>query len=225
MRNGLGEHLKTISDPRYYIIKCCCALPFIIFFIFLGLHAQLYKPNFYIQNIYVPSLSRSDKSYDSRSNNLIFFDLDIENSMTIKGVHYDNINLAFYYGPNTSHPIGNYTVPGFYQGEGENTARRDVVVTYGMPWDDAMKTVSNLSTVVFRLDLATKVKFKYYFFYSKKKGVDVGANVEVNDYGRKVQQEAIKLTSSGASRTKDTSCLNTMGIFVALTSLLVTSLL
>ncbi|KAL2457919.1 Protein NDR1 [Forsythia ovata] len=198
MRNGLGEHLKTISDPRYYIIKCCCALPFIIFFIFLGLHAQLYKPNFYIQNIYVPALSRSDKSYDSRSNNLIFFDLDIENSMTIKGVHYDNINLTFYYGPNTSHPIGNYTVPGFYQGEGENTARRDVVVTYGMPWDDAMKT---------------------------KKGVDVGANVEVNDYGRKVQQEAIKLTSSGASRTKDTYYLNTMWIFVALTSLLVTSLL
>ncbi|KAL2457925.1 Protein NDR1 [Forsythia ovata] len=225
MPNRLEEHWKTISDPRYYIIKCCCALPFIIFFIWLGLNVELYKPRFYIQNIYVPALSRLDNSEDGRSNNLIFFDLELENSMTIKGVHYDNVNLTFFYGPNTGHPIGNYTVPEFYQGEGKKTARRDVVVTYGVPWDDAMKAVSNRSKVVFRLGLATKVKFKYFFLYSKKKGVDVGANVEVNDYGRKVQQEAIKLTSSGASRTKGTSYLNTMGLSVALTSLLVTSML
>ncbi|KAL2457922.1 Protein NDR1 [Forsythia ovata] len=198
MRNRLEERWKTMTDPRSNISKCCCALPCITFFIWLGLNIQLYKPRFYIQNIYVPALSRLDNSEDGRSNNLIFFDLELENSMTFKGVHYDNVNLKFFYGPNISHPIGNYTVPGFYQGEGKKTARRDVVVTYGVPWDDPMKT---------------------------KKGVDVGANVEVNDYGRKVQHEAIKLTSSGASRTKDTSYLNTMGISVALTSLLLTSML
>lgn len=83
-----------------------------------------------------------------------------------------------------------------------------------MTWGDAIKAVSNGSTTVFRVDMAARPRFRFWFWYSKKKGVRIGADVEVDGTGMKVKKEDIRLNSAASKRR--------LGVFVLLSSLLVT---
>lgn len=65
-----------------------------------------------------------------------------------------------------------------------------------MPWAAAaFGAVSNGSTVIFRVDLATRVKFKIMFWYTKRHSLVVGGDVEVNNSGKKMRKKPIKLKS------------------------------
>lgn len=163
--------------------------------LFLWLALRTSKPTCSIQDFYVPILNKSDHSIGTRSNNSIFFDLKLDNGMKEKGVYYDNISLTFFYGPNTSFPIANYTVPGFYQGHGKQARRKSVVEAHGQPWDAAFKNVSNGTVSIFRVGLSTKLRFKIIFWHTKRHNLVVGANVEVNNSGKKVSKKGIKLKS------------------------------
>ncbi|KAI5642380.1 hypothetical protein M9H77_00298 [Catharanthus roseus] len=175
--------------------RCCASFIFTsgLTALFMWLSLRGSNPTCSIQDFYVPAL---DLSANSTNNHSLYFDLKLDNGMKDKGVGYDDVNLTFYYGPNTSLPIGNYVVPKFYQGHGKKTHRRELVQTRGVPWEDAHVAASNKSTVVFRVGLVTRVRYKILFWYTKRHKLVEGANVEVNGSGKKVNKKGIKLKSA-----------------------------
>uniref|UniRef100_A0A5B6YRC5 Late embryogenesis abundant protein LEA-2 subgroup domain-containing protein n=1 Tax=Davidia involucrata TaxID=16924 RepID=A0A5B6YRC5_DAVIN len=174
---------------------CCrCCFSFILTSgltaLFMWLSLRTSNPVCSIQDFYVPAL---DKTANSTTNTTISFDLKLDNENKDKGIYYDALNLTLYYGPNQSHPnpIGNATFIAFYQGHKKNTHRKKSVETYGVvPWEAA----SN-GTAVFRVDLATAVRFKIIAWKTKKHKLVVGAQVEVNSFGKKVMKKGIRLKS------------------------------
>lgn len=164
----------------------------------MWLSLRTYKPTCSIERFYVPPLNLSDNSTANRSNRTIYFDLKLNNGMKDKGVHYATINLTFSYIQNNSTlPIANYTLREFYQGHEKKAHRKEMVSNIsGMPWEAAINEVSNGSTVIFRVDLATRVKFKIMFWYTKRKSLVVGGEVAVDGSGEKQKKKkGIKLKS------------------------------
>ncbi|KAG8386188.1 hypothetical protein BUALT_Bualt03G0123000 [Buddleja alternifolia] len=189
--------------------RCWCSFIFTsgLTALFMWLSLRTFKPTCSIQDFYVPALNITDMS---TTNDTIYFDLKLDNGMKDKGVHYANINLTFFY--NTTLPIANFTVPKFYQGHKKNTHRRATVETSGLPWAAALDAVSNGSTVRFRVGLATRVKYKIMFWYTKRHSLVVGGDVVVNESGRKVNKKGIKLKS--AAPTRGTYWVMMVGPFV-----------
>ncbi|KAK3021280.1 hypothetical protein RJ639_047271 [Escallonia herrerae] len=149
------------------------------------------KPSCSIHAFYVPALNHTSNSATA-TNTTIYFDLKLENRNQLKGVYYDPITLTIYYVPNvTSVPIASYTVPEFYQGLRKTTHRRELADTRGADF----RTVSNGSVVAFRVDLATKLRFKTWWWKTGRKNLAVRALVEVNDRGEKAEKKGIKLKS------------------------------
>ncbi|KAL2457918.1 Protein NDR1 [Forsythia ovata] len=122
--------------------------------------------------------------------------------MEENGVLYDTINLTFSYGLNPSLPIGKYTLPGAYQGHKKTAHRRDIVPTHRVNWDDAFAAILNGSKVVFRVDLAGKVKFKRFFSYSRTKALVVGADVEFDGSVIRSDGRLSKMKSTGGGKPK-----------------------
>ncbi|CAI9088492.1 OLC1v1022828C1 [Oldenlandia corymbosa var. corymbosa] len=177
--------------------RCCCSFIFTSGFtaLFMWLSLRGSKPSCSIQDFYVPSLNLTDNSTSARNNHTLYFDLRLKNGMKDKGVGYDDVNITFFYGLNTSLPVANYTVQRFYQGHGKKARRNAVVETHGVPWAAAYANVSNGSTVTFRVGLVTRVRYKILFWFTKRHGLVVGANVDVNGSGQKVNKKGIKLKS------------------------------
>jgi hypothetical protein len=180
--------------------KCCCSFIFTsgLTALFMWLSLRTYKPTCSIERFYVPPLNLSGNSTANRNNRTIDFDLKLKNGMKDKGVHYATINLTFSYILNNSRqPIANYTLPEFYQGHEKKANRKQLVRNISlMPWDAAIDMVSNGSTVTFRVDLATRVKFKIMFWFTKRKSLVVGGDVVVdNSGGMKKKKKGIKLKS------------------------------
>ncbi|KAK2984799.1 hypothetical protein RJ640_004624 [Escallonia rubra] len=149
------------------------------------------KPSCSIHAFYVPALNHTTNS-TTATNTTIYFDLKLENRNQLKSVYYDPITLTIYYVPNvTSVPIASYTVPEFYQGRRKTSHRRELVDTRGADF----RPVSNGSMVSFRVDLATKVRFKTWWWKTGRKNLAVRAQVEVNDRGEKAEKKGIKLNS------------------------------
>ncbi|CAI9756964.1 unnamed protein product [Fraxinus pennsylvanica] len=178
--------------------KCCCSFIFTsgLTALFMWLSLRTSKPTCSVQQFLVPSLNKTDNSTTTRNNHTIFFVIKLDNGMKDKGVHYDPINFTFFYGQNYSFPIATYTVPGFYQGHGKHTDRRSLLEANGVPWVAAFEAVSNGSTVAFRVGLATRVKFKILFFYTKRHNLIVKADIPVDDSGKKKNKKGIKLKSN-----------------------------
>ncbi|EYU24888.1 hypothetical protein MIMGU_mgv1a026252mg, partial [Erythranthe guttata] len=164
---------------------------------------HLSSPRCYIQEFYVPALDLSQNTSISNHTTVInpclFFDLAFENILGDRSVRYGDGNLTFSYGRTA---VANYVVPTFYQGKLKRADRREVVESSGVPWESAVKAVSNGSAAVFRVDLVARPRFGFWFWYSKRKGMRIGADVEVDGFGMKMKREDIRLTNLGASKTR-----------------------
>ncbi|KAL3503441.1 hypothetical protein ACH5RR_037890 [Cinchona calisaya] len=189
---------SSSGERRGGCCRCCCSFIFTsgLTALFMWLSLRGSNPTCSIEDFYVPYLNTTDNSTTTRNNHTLYFDLELNNGMKDKGVGYDDVNLTFFYGQNNSLQIANYTVKRFYQGHGKKAHRKEVVQTYGVPWEAAYKAVSNLSTVTFQVDLATRVRYKILFWYTKRHGLKVGAHVDVNNSGKKVNKKGIKLKSN-----------------------------
>nr|GLL22593.1 protein NDR1-like [Ipomoea trifida] len=168
-------------------LKCC--FRFILtsgltaLFVWLSLRTS--KPSCSISAVYLPALNTSDTSNATRSNHTLYFTINLKNKMKDKGVRYDDVQLRFYYGANTTVPIGNFAVPGFYQGHGNDADKSGNLTARGVPWDAAFKAVSNGSKAVFRMDLYTKVRYKIVLWYTKRHDFMVeNTTVEVDKSGK-----------------------------------------
>lgn len=166
---------------------CCkCCFKFILtsglLALFIWLSLRTTKPSYSIRDFSLPALNKTDNSTSTRSNHTLLFTLRFKNKMKDKGVKYGDVHLSFFYGSNTSFPIGNATVPGFYQGHGKKGDKSGAVQTRGVPWEAAL----NGSNTVFRVDLVARVRYKILFFYTKGHDFIVtNTTVEVNDSGKK----------------------------------------
>ncbi|CAN4114068.1 unnamed protein product [Withania somnifera] len=157
----------------------------------LWLSLRTTKPKCSIRDVYVRGL---DKSVDSNNNtakrdNHLSFQLNLKNEMKDKGIRYDEIKLSFYYGTNTSYPIGNFIFVGFKQGKDKEASKSGMIETLNMPWNDAIKAVSNGSKASFRVDVSSRIKYKITFWYTKKHNYFVENKVEVDDTGKSSAQQ------------------------------------
>ncbi|KAI3469821.1 hypothetical protein Pfo_026484 [Paulownia fortunei] len=170
--------------------------------VWIMLTFRIHMPNCHLQQLYLPALDLSDISNTTAAaaaiNPSLFFDLKLENTMNDHSVLYGDINLTFYYGPTRNFTIAHFRVPGFYQGKEKTAYRRDVVEAHNLPWEDAIRKVSNGSRAVFRVDLVAKPSFRYWFWYSKRRLLRVGAKVEVDATGKKINKDAVALKSAAA---------------------------
>uniref|UniRef100_A0A166FAF5 Late embryogenesis abundant protein LEA-2 subgroup domain-containing protein n=2 Tax=Daucus carota subsp. sativus TaxID=79200 RepID=A0A166FAF5_DAUCS len=157
-----------------------------------------------IQDFYIAGAEGTSGSNFNQS--IIYFKLDIVNPGKSMGVYYDNINLTFSYYATEDDlvPLANYAIQGFRQGVDKKTDRKDfVVTTRGMAWQEISNNVPVLSLlpsvssdVVFRVDLATAVRFREFMTGTKSKRLETMAwcEVEVDQMtGKKSSDKAIKL--------------------------------
>ncbi|PIN11090.1 hypothetical protein CDL12_14733 [Handroanthus impetiginosus] len=162
-------------------------------------------PSFSIQTLYVPPLNNKfmmnqTTLLSSDAESLIFFNLELQNTMWYKGVLYGPVNLTFSYSAANASavPIATYRITGFYQGRGKTARRRDLAVGTGaVGWREVtMSALSSRSTADFRVHLDTKVKFNNYLWYTRKNRIVSHGIVKVGDSGRKVGKKPVKLTNS-----------------------------
>ncbi|KAK4380705.1 hypothetical protein RND71_002567 [Anisodus tanguticus] len=157
----------------------------------LWLSLRTTKPKCSIGDVYVRGLDKSVNSNNNatRRDKNMSFQLNVKNEMKDKSVRYDNISLNFYYGTNTSYPIGNFTFDGFKQGKDKEAFKSGMIETHNMPWDDAIKAVSNGSKAIFRVDVSSTIKYKITFWYTKKHNYFVENKVEIDDTGKSSAQQ------------------------------------
>ncbi|KAL1830066.1 hypothetical protein ACET3Z_008478 [Daucus carota] len=170
-------HLEELQDPRiqYY---------------------QSYT-EFSIEDYYIAAVKSSDGSNLNQS--IIYFKLNLNNDDEATGVYYDNFNLTFSYYTTEGDivPVANYTIPGFRQGREAETDRKGYVVTpRGITWQEISNVSVSSDVVVFRVDLASAVRFRHYITGIKSKRLRTMAwcNVEVDRItGKKKSNKAIRL--------------------------------
>lgn len=155
-----------------------CIMPLITIGVLLWLLIKPSIPKCYIEEFDVFALRENTNS--THLNNTIYYNLKLKNRNTDKGVYYDTINLNFYYKPNeyTSLAIGNSTFTPFYQGKYKSTHRVGNIEPRGVRWGNA-----TASTVMFRVELVTAVRYKQPLWKSKRHHLVVGADLSVNDEG------------------------------------------
>ncbi|CAN7047243.1 unnamed protein product [Brassica oleracea var. botrytis] len=151
-----------------------------------------YDPNCSIEYFYVPALN---KTLNSRLNTTINFMVRLDNPNSDQGIYYEDVHLSFSNTTNSS--IANYTVPRFYQGHKKKAKQWGQVLPLNN--QTVLGAVLPNGSAVFRLDLKTQVRFKVAFWKTKRYGIDVGTDVEVNEDGAKANKKGIKMKKSDAS--------------------------
>ncbi|XVE80299.1 hypothetical protein DITRI_Ditri14bG0128800 [Diplodiscus trichospermus] len=177
--------------------RCCCNFIFSLGLtaLFLWLSLRTSNPKVSIQTFYLASLN---KTLNHTTDPTLNITLKLANPNKDKGIRYDTLNLTVYDSPNRSHVVSNFTMWGFYQGhkkkatkQGNGTANTTV----------ASQAVYTNGTGTFRVDMATTVKFKIMFWYTKRHKIKVGADVTVNASGVNLdQRKGIKLKSMAAPK-------------------------
>ncbi|CAA7035841.1 unnamed protein product [Microthlaspi erraticum] len=176
--------------------NCCSCLMSFIFTagltsLFLWLSLRPDKPKCTIEQFYVPALN---KTLNSRTNTTLNFMVRLANPNRDQGIYYDDVHVSL---SNANSSVANYTVPRFYQGHKKKAKKWG----QALPFDSraVLRAVLPNGSAVFRLDLKTQVRFKIIFWKTKRYGIEVGANVEVNGDGVKANKKGIKMRKSDSS--------------------------
>ncbi|XWS11172.1 hypothetical protein CRYUN_Cryun38cG0060900 [Craigia yunnanensis] len=180
-----------MSDPGGGCCKCCCSFIFSLGLtaLFMWLSLRTSNPKCSILSFYLPSLNRT---LNFPNDTTINFTLKLDNPNKDKGIKYDPLNVTVYDFPNRSHVIGNILMPEFYQGHKKKAKKPGHGIANTTV---ALQAVSDNGTGVFRVEMATSVKFKIMFWYTKRHKIRVGADVVVNASGVKVYHKDIRLKS------------------------------
>ncbi|MCL7030850.1 hypothetical protein MKW94_015452 [Papaver nudicaule] len=149
----------------------------------------------------VPALNKTSNGTFNTIDPTITFDLRLKNENRNEGVFYDAVSVTLYYyhaNISTFSPIGNISTPAFYQGFHKKAHRVESIKSYGVPWNIARMEVLNGSTTTFRVDVDTRIRYRYmlFFFWSikgQKYTVEVRGNVTVNDQGVKSVKKGLRL--------------------------------
>ncbi|KAF8023879.1 hypothetical protein BT93_F1155 [Corymbia citriodora subsp. variegata] len=197
------------------ICRCCCSFIFTcgLSALFLWLTLRVSNPSCSIRQFYLPALNTS---LDDHTNTTIFLDVKLSNGNKEKGIYYDPVNLTVYYYSDVNQSKWNKTIPGFYQGHQKTAKKNASVATSGVNWTDVV--VKNES-LVFRVDLATKVRFKIMFWKTKRHRLMVGGNVTLTAQGAKNGKKDVKL-KSGVCKNLGGCCFWQVGISIVALALI-----
>lgn len=132
-----------------------------------------------------------------------------------KGIYYDTVNLTVSV-PNITKSVGNGSVPKFYQGHKKKATKPVALGHDELNWTAVKGSVNQSGFVHFRVDLATAVRFKIMFWTTKRHRLRVGADVEVNASGTKVNKKEIKLSAADASYSGQLWVLLNFLVFILL---------
>ncbi|KAI4322819.1 hypothetical protein L6164_022478 [Bauhinia variegata] len=198
---------------------CCqCCFSFIITLgltaLFLWLSLRVDEPKCYVGSFYVPALN---KTLNTPNNRTIVFVVELDNGNKDKGIQYDNVSLNFeiFVDANTTRPVGNATIVGFYQGHKKEAKKWGYFDSYGVN-----RTLVN-GKVYFRVNFTTSVKYKILLWYTKRDKLWGGGNVEIDDSGAKTYRKGIRLgaslpiVESGAPKTRGCYCA-LLGLFLCI---------
>ncbi|XP_047942954.1 uncharacterized protein LOC125189759 [Salvia hispanica] len=121
--------------------------------IVLGFIALYYvtslQPQFHIQHLHI----RENFSSSSNPNTSIVMDLKFKKPI---GIRFDDLKITLYYAYNQSFSVIGYCiVPGFKQAYKITAHREAVVEAHGTAWQDALRRISQGSTVGLRAELIT----------------------------------------------------------------------
>ncbi|KAJ8420138.1 hypothetical protein Cgig2_033912 [Carnegiea gigantea] len=205
---------KSMSEPEQGCCRCCCSFIFTagLTALFLWLSLRPSSPTCSIEQFDAFALNKTSnsttqtKTKTKTTNHTLYYDLKLKNRNKDMGVYYDALNLTFYY---ASRPIGNATYPAFYQGHQKDTHRiGSFDATRGVNWENATAVVSTNGSAVFRVELATAVRYKIIFWKTKQHRLVMAADLHVNDQGSLVKGKKNKgiTLSSGAAKIK--GCLH-----------------
>ncbi|XP_056173197.1 protein NDR1-like [Syzygium oleosum] len=164
------------------------------------------KPSCSIQQFYLPAFNRSS---DTPTSTPIFLDVNLSNGNKERGIHYDPVNLTLYYYSDTNQTEWLKTIPGFYQVYKKKATKNASVETFGMTCTDV---VAKNESLVFRVDLATAVRFQIMVWKTERYKLMVGANVTLNAEGAKTTKKDIKLKSRVCTNLR--GCFWQVGIYV-----------
>ncbi|KAL2943842.1 Protein NDR1 [Bienertia sinuspersici] len=195
--------------------KCCgCIFSLGALALCLWLLFVTTKPTCSIEEFDVFALTKTiPSSSPTGHNNTIYYDLKLKNRNFNKGIYYDTLNLTFYYKPNlvNDFPIGNATFTPFYQGHRKSTHRFGDIEAKGVKWEHITKLA------IFRVELATSVRYKHLLWKTKRRRFMVGADLKVNDEGSLVKvkgKKGIKLTSNAKNDIGHFQVLGILGILL-----------
>ena len=189
-----------LQDPRVQYYRCLywgivflILVPPLIWITMSAVDQSSIK--FSLEDYYIAGVESYDGSNLNQS--IIYFKLNLANDCEVAGIYYDNLNLTFSYytGEGIIVPVGNYTIPGFRQGVKAETDRKDFVVT-AQGWQEISNMSVSSDVVVFRVDLATAVRFRHYITGIKSKRLRTMAwcKVEVDRItGKKKSNKAVQL--------------------------------
>ncbi|XP_031250116.1 protein NDR1-like [Pistacia vera] len=182
------------QEQRRGWCRCCCNLIFSLGLtsLFMWLNLRTSNPKCSIQDFYLPALN---KSLNSPHNTTLYFTLKLVNTNTDKGVYYDPVNFTIVNKANATDYIGNYVVPKFYQGHKKKARKHGSVKVDKRVLS---RVVFSDGTAIFRVDLATAVRFKIMAWKTKRHRIRVGADVMVNDHGT-FNEKNIKLSQATMS--------------------------
>ncbi|PRQ31640.1 putative Late embryogenesis abundant protein, LEA-14 [Rosa chinensis] len=174
--------------------QCCFSFIFTVGLtaLFMWLSLRTSKPSCSIQYFYLPALN---KTLNDTGNRTLYVSLSLKNGNKDKGIYYDNVNLNFSL-PNTSKPVGNASIPKFYQGHKKRALKKVDLGSDKLNWTAVSGSVYPNGSTYFRVDLETKVRFKIIFWRTKRHKLKVGADVEVNASGTKVNKKDVKLSAA-----------------------------
>jgi len=180
--------------------SCCCCCLILIFaagftclLLWLGLRRMRPDdPKCSIEYFYIPALN---KSLNSRLNTTLNFMVRLDNPNSDQGIYYDDVHISFSNTTNAS--IANYTVPPFYQGLKKKAKKWGQVLPLNN--QTVLRAVLPNGSAIFRVGLKTQVRFTVAFWKTKRYGIDVGTDVEVNGDGVKANDKGIKMKKSDSS--------------------------
>uniref|UniRef100_A0A2P2MZ88 Uncharacterized protein MANES_03G123200 n=1 Tax=Rhizophora mucronata TaxID=61149 RepID=A0A2P2MZ88_RHIMU len=179
--------------------SCVCCCQFVITLgltaLFVWLSLRTTGPKCSLQLFYIPALNQT---LNAPENTTLFFKLRLQNTNDEKGVYYDPVNVTFFDSPNRSHSIGNYTIPKFYQGHKKKATKPGQFQTSGLDRQAVVHEISVKRWAVFRVDMATSVRYKILLWKTKRHTIKVGADVHVNNQGTQDPKKGVKLKSNAA---------------------------
>ncbi|XP_065864583.1 protein NDR1-like [Euphorbia lathyris] len=163
------------------------------FFIWLALKVS--KPKCSLQKFYIPSLNQT---LNATGNATFFFQIKLQNPNRLKGIYYDAVNVTFLYRPTNNQSVGTFSIPGFYQGHRKKALKGGQLNASGIDREAVFREVSN-GSAVFRVDLATAVRYKILAWKTKRHRITVGADLNISDQGTFINSDKdIRLTSNSA---------------------------
>lgn len=177
--------------------QCCISFIFTVGLtaLFMWLSLRTSNPSCSIKYFYLPALN---KTLNDTGNRTLYVSLALNNGNKDKGIYYDTINLTFSLpNSNTTKPVvGNANVTKFYQGHKKKATKKVELGSDKLNWTAVSGSVYANGSSHFRVDLVTAVRFKIIFWRTKRHRLMVGADVEVNASGTKVNKKDIKLSAA-----------------------------